>query len=185
MPNMLLPALRKTTRAAAALTALVASLATLRSFRTNDFFELLTPSGAYQSNSAQGFLQVQLLRTPDPEPKTALFHTAAPDPFQSPQPFLDETLYGRHFISLQNYLDYDALGFRLCLTTRRESTRFFLQLPEWSIAATAILTCYALRQRQPLDPAARPCFSCGYDTRANPTACSECGTLIHTPLATA
>ncbi len=152
MPNPRLTSLRKTARSLAGGTALLTTLAFFRSFHTIDYLELLTPSGAGQSNSAQGFLQFQYVTSPTPEPRTALLHTASLDPFQSPTPFLNETLFDRHYISYANYLDCAGLGFRFCLATRRENHRLILQLPEWTIAATALLTCYALRKRTPPRP---------------------------------
>ena len=178
MPRLRLQSLRKFARSLAAITALLTTLAMIRSFHTNQFLELLTPSGAYQSNSAQGFLQFQYLTSPTPEPRTALLHTASLDPFRCPPPFHNETLFGRHYVSYSDYLDCAAVGFRFCLTTRREAHRLILQLPEWTIALTALLLCHALRKRIPHDPTARPSAHSGYDTRANPTSCSECGTSL-------
>jgi hypothetical protein len=57
---------------------------------------------------------------------------------------------------------------------------WFIQTPYWPIlGASALLPCWTLwkRHRRNLRAANNLCVSCGYDLRATPDRCPECGTI--------
>ena len=136
----------------------------LRSYRTGDAFTRYTRAALYSGEIGRGRVWVARdTRWGTPEPSFAHAGVRPPHPIAAPV-----GIPGR-------------LGFFLDRRPgRRGEPRFSVVFPIWlAVAVTAVLPAWVTpgRIRRWRRRARGACLSCGYDLRATPERCPECGAV--------
>jgi hypothetical protein len=136
----------------------------LRSYRTGDGFTGYTHAAMYSGEIGRGRVWVARdTRGGSPQPSFAHTDICPPHPIAAPVGML-----GR-------------LGFFLDRRPgRRGEPRWSLVFPIWlMVAVTAVLPAWVMpgRIRRRRRRARGACLSCGYDLRATPERCPECGVV--------
>jgi hypothetical protein len=88
--------------------------------------------------------------------------------------------YAIHYNAYKPAWGGSLLGFRLSRETFPLNRDFRLEIPAWLAGFALGILSWGLWRRRPSRPQPAPprCLCCGYDMRATPQRCPECGTPV-------